>query len=116
MRYYYSLLNNINNASKRIDTHKILKNELFQYLNGQKSISLNNQNIRISNDEERLLCLSMLATFILRQLPRGDLDDAKTEILLQLILDITDSKQQKEFRVIFLDRGDIPFTNEPDLV
>ncbi|CAF0894137.1 unnamed protein product [Adineta steineri] len=83
----------------RTDTYEILKSELFQYLKGQKSRG----DIRISSNEERLLCLSMFAKLILRQLLGGDLDDKKTETLLPLICDIAENKDQKEFCIIFLD-------------
>ncbi|CAF3911912.1 unnamed protein product [Rotaria sordida] len=55
-----------------------LKNELFQFLNRQEQ-TINNQIIRISNEEECLLCLSKLATLILERLFDGDLNDTKTE-------------------------------------
>ncbi|CAF3532030.1 unnamed protein product [Adineta steineri] len=94
MRFLKETLNKL-----RTDTYNVLKSELFQYLNGQKSIL----DCRISSDEERLLCLSMLAKLILRQLLGGDLDDKKTEVLLPLIRDINENKEQTEFRIIFLD-------------
>ncbi|CAF5009966.1 unnamed protein product [Rotaria sp. Silwood1] len=68
----------------RKETFRTLTNQLFEFLNGQEK-KVSNQIIRISNEEERLLCLSMLASLILSQLLGGDLNDIKTEIFLPLI-------------------------------
>ncbi|CAF3578905.1 unnamed protein product, partial [Rotaria sp. Silwood1] len=68
----------------RKETFRTLTNQLFEFLNGQEK-KVSNQIIRISNEEERLLCLSMLASLILSQLLDGDLNDIKTEIFLPLI-------------------------------
>ncbi|CAF5051790.1 unnamed protein product, partial [Rotaria sp. Silwood1] len=78
-----SCIKNIMNKLRKETFHTLTK-ELFEFLNGQgKEVS--NKIIRISNNEERLLCLSILATLILAQLLGGDLTDIKTEIFLPLI-------------------------------
>ncbi|CAF0823731.1 unnamed protein product [Rotaria sordida] len=87
----------------RKETFHTLTNELFEFLNGQEK-KVSNQIHRISNEEERLLCLSMLATLILAQLLGGDLNDIKTEIFLPLIGILSRNQQHQEFRIIFLDR------------
>ena len=53
--------------------------------------------------QERLFCLSKLATFIVAQLLGGDLDHTKTEIFLPLIRIISENQNCKEFQTIFLD-------------
>ncbi|CAF4967070.1 unnamed protein product [Rotaria sp. Silwood1] len=97
-----SCIKNIMNKLRK-ETFHTLTNELFEFLNGQgKEVS--NKIIRISNDTERLLCLSILATLILAQLLGGDLTDIKTEIFLPLIGILSQNQRHKEFRIIFLDR------------
>jgi hypothetical protein len=53
---------------------------------------------------ERLLCLSIIATLILRQLLGGDLDGIKNKILVPLVGKLSESQENKEFQIIFLDR------------
>jgi hypothetical protein len=53
---------------------------------------------------ERLLCLSMIASLIFNQLLGSDLTDIKTEIFLPLVGLLSENQQQKEFRIIFLER------------
>ncbi|CAF3977248.1 unnamed protein product, partial [Rotaria sp. Silwood1] len=71
---------------KRYSTIDLIrKKQLASCIRDIMNKLLSNQIIRISNEEERLLCLSMLASLILSQLLGGDLNDIKTEIFLPLI-------------------------------
>ncbi|CAF1679137.1 unnamed protein product [Rotaria magnacalcarata] len=97
-----SYIKNVMNKLRK-ETFELLTNELFQFLCGQEK-TVSNQGIRIKNEEERLLCLSIVATLILAQLLGGDLNDIKTEIFLPLISMISKDPQHKEFGTIFLGR------------
>jgi hypothetical protein len=46
----------------------------------------------------------MLTSLIFNQFLGGDLTDAKTKIFLPLVGQLSANQQQKEFRIIFLDR------------
>ncbi|CAF3387404.1 unnamed protein product [Rotaria socialis] len=87
----------------RKETFELLTNELFQFLYGQEK-TVSNQAICIKTEEERLLCLSIVATLILAQLLGGDLNDIKTEIFLPLISTISKDSRHTEFGTIFLGR------------
>jgi len=86
----------------RQDTFEALKNKLLEFLNGQEQ-KVSIESIRISNEEERLLCLSRLATLIFKQLLDSDLTDTKTEIFVSLIGIISANEKHKEFCTIFRD-------------
>ncbi|CAF5016763.1 unnamed protein product, partial [Rotaria sp. Silwood1] len=96
-----SCIKNIMNKLRK-ETFQTSTIELFDFLCGQGT-EVSNQSIRISNEEERLLCLSMLATLILAQLPGRGLTDIKTEIFLPLIGILSQNQRNQEFRIIFLD-------------
>ena len=106
----------------RTDTFVTLTDELFRYLNGEAQ-KVGAQIVQVNTNDgkkmfyleekkqkifeisflERLLCLSMLANLILRQLLGSDLTDIKTEIFLPLIIKCSANPQQKEFSDIFLE-------------
>jgi len=62
------------------------------------------QHNSISISVERLLCLSLLASDILRQLLGADLTEIKAEIFLPLVGNFSAHERHQEFRIIFLDR------------